>query len=163
MSHGSVCSWWGTTLSTHHVFTARLKTLVQSARRLFHKRAITNIVFKEAHRMKRLLLPATCRWSKLTIAFFPLHIHLCRCQWFCQQTEHHKSKKTEFHSSFPTRKTPQSRNLQRFQLLLQVCHPVSKDPAGAHMSRCLVFWGGRSVCKRSYDRDATCWCASGAG
>lgn len=37
---------------------------------------------------------------------------------------------TEFHSLLPTWKTPQSRNLQRFQLSLQVCHPVPKDPAG---------------------------------
>lgn len=108
----------------------------------------TNIVFKEAQRMtgqdnlKKLLLLATCRQNKLAIVYFSSHQNpLCRSQWFCQQTGHHKSKKAQFHSFFPTWKTPQSRNLQRFQLPLQVCNPVSKDPAGG-THRHFLFCGG---------------------
>lgn len=70
-----------------------------------------------------------------------------------------------------TWKTPQPRHLQRLQLLLQVRHSVSQDPAKVAAAagrggggRLIGVWGGggdsEQVSRRS---NGTCWCASGAG
>lgn len=182
MSHGSVCSWWGATPSAHRVFTARAASHTSEAARAKCTYSVVqmckrNIMVKEAQRItgqdnqKKSLLLNTSWRSKFDFFFFfsldqipplqmsrvlatnrisPIKVRLNLILCFLPGRLHSPETSSVFNFL--------SRSATRFPRILQ----------GAHMSIkwmfCLfVFCGSRSVCKRSPDGGATCWCASGAG